>query len=117
VGGADGYAQKLPLFTQDVWAVLARQEICLLGDEGEVRGLGCRPLEQVLREGTYLASIPTPSRPIDANRNIVGIAPDGIRKVRIQFDQTRPRTVPVIENTFSLRDKGSDFPTRIDLLH
>jgi hypothetical protein len=74
-------------------------------------------MQQVLHEGTYLASIPARSKPNGPKRNIVGLAPDGIQRVRIQFQQTPPRTVPVVENTFSLRDQGSDFPQSIELVH
>lgn len=117
IDGVSALAQRTPLLTQRVWAVPTVGRVCLVGrNRGEAPTLGCSRVRHVLKEGTFIASVPAASADPSSSRTVVGLAPDGIRVVRIHFARTHPKAVPVIENTFALRDKGKDFPESIELI-
>ena len=114
-GDVDTLAQKLPLLTQQIWALPSPGRLCLAGGSGGASSVGCSQIRRVLREGTYIASIPADPRG-ELTRSIAGLVPDGIRRVRIRFRRAHPQIVDVVENTFALRDQGRDFPESIQLI-
>jgi hypothetical protein len=110
-------AQQLPIIAPQFWVVPAPRRLCLV--ESADRGSGnfaCSQLAHVLKEGMYIASVPSGAPGAPRFRTVVGLVPDGVSLVRIHASNARPRTVPVVENVFALRDHGRAFPESIDLI-
>ncbi len=88
------------------WAVPARSRICLVqrGPKGSA-GVGCTRTQQVFANGMFITSLKDPSLPgLGARREIVGLAPDGTRKVRLITPGYRTATAPVDHGVFVHRD-------------
>jgi hypothetical protein len=84
--------------------------------DGALSSMVCKKLWRLLKEGMFLASVPTSVSEGTGIRTVVGLVPDGVTGVRIHASNARPRTVPVVENVFALRDRGRAFPESIELI-
>jgi hypothetical protein len=110
-------AQRLPVVTPQMWAVQARDSLCLVEVRAEVTGnVACKRIGRAVREGTYIAVVPTTAPNASQFRSVVGLVPDGVVGVAIVSDGSWSRSVPVTENTFSLTDKDRGFPEAIKLV-
>lgn len=116
-GGFPLQAQQLPLLAQRAWAVPGHDRLCLVqANTNEVPGLACSHLRQVLANGMFVASVPSGAAGASSVRTVVGIVPNGVARVRIVAENAKPKTVPVVDNVFSLRDEGRAFPESIELI-
>ncbi|MDX6635536.1 MAG: hypothetical protein QOF06_1739 [Solirubrobacterales bacterium] len=117
IGTMGNLAQRLPIVTPQFWVVPAHGRLCLV--ESADRGSGnfaCSQLFRVLREGTFIASVPSGAPGASRFRTVVGLVPDGVTRVRIHASKARPISVRVTENVFALRDEGRAFPESIELV-
>jgi hypothetical protein len=116
-GGFPSQAQQLPLLAQRVWVVPGPNRLCLVqANTNEVPGLACSHLRQVLANGMFVASVPNGVAGASSVRTVVGIVPNGVARVRIVAENAKPKTAPVVDNVFSLRDEGRAFPESIELI-
>lgn len=116
-GGFPLQAQKLPLLAQRAWVVPGHNRLCLVqANMNEVPGLACSQLRHVLANGMFVASVPSGAAGASSVRTVVGIVPNGVARVRIVAENAKPKTVPVVDNVFSLRDEGRAIPKSIELI-
>jgi hypothetical protein len=98
------------------WAVQGDEMLCLVSQRD---GFGpvsttCGAVDRVVEEGIFFASLEEASRgPVGAGRVVIGLVPDRTRAVRVVTPGFGTATVPVVSNTFTLRDAVPDPPERI----
>jgi hypothetical protein len=112
-------AQRLPVSYIDVWAVPASGgTLCLLKTQRDgTAAFVCAAKHHFLREGLYIASVPTDSAYLHSTRRvIVGVAPDGNRAVILHAPGYRTAELPVRHNTFVLRDSSQVQPETVQLI-
>jgi|GEM_PF-3795448 len=110
-------AQHLPLLSRDVWIIVASSRVCMAEmSQGALASFACMRLSRVVREGMFIASVPSNAPMSSDFRSVVGIVPDEVVKVGIYAHGARPQIAPVVENVFSLRDKSRAFPESIELI-
>lgn len=120
-GGVDGnnaVSQRLPIFSQQVWAVSLPGKLCLAAKASQngPASAVCSPTDRVLREGVYFAAVPPASAGASKKRTIIGLAPDGVVKVRVLAEGVRPKVTRVVENVFAVQDESRAFPESIQLI-
>ena len=101
-----------------IWVVPANEALCLVGEQARgAVSVTCTPTTEALKHGLVTTSLDdgTPGAS-PARRVIVGVAPDGVTKVRIETPGFRSATVPVTRNTFLLRDSVGKPPEALKLL-
>lgn len=109
------WAQRLRVAQPAVWLVPRPSQLCLV-QQRPAASVACTRLENVLKKGMFISSVPSQVSRTARYRVIVGLAPDGVAAVRIHARYARPRTAPVVENVFALRDHGRAFPESIELV-
>ncbi len=109
-------AQRLPLVGFEAWVAPMAGRLCLLNVAEEGPAFGCKARTRVQREGFFIATVPNESLAGSKVRRVVGVAPDGVKAVRIHSKGVRDRTALVSENVFALRDKGKAFPESLTLI-
>jgi hypothetical protein len=84
---------------------MAAEGLCLLQAlEGGTSAFVCARRHHLLHEGLFMTSLPTVTTGVDTKwRVVVGIAPDGVRAVRVVANHTA-QSASVRENAFVLRD-------------
>lgn len=101
-----------------VWAAPARERICLAQQQPD-EGLSvvCTRISQILDHSIFIVSLKDPSmQGLGFRREIVGLAPDGTRKVRLITPGYRTATVPVDHGVFVHRDDIPASPLTTTLL-
>lgn len=93
------------------WVVPGRESLCLLdvGQAGQVVS-SCVQTADALRHGVALTLIDA------STRRIVGVAPDGTRRVRIRTDRASVTTARVVSGVFDHRDHSRRPPDRFALM-
>lgn len=115
--GARAVAQRLPTVSPQIWAVPAVGRLCLVEvAEGRAGSVACTRLARAAKAGIYIASVPSGAPGASDFRTVVGLVPDGVKRVRLHAKGARPQTAPVAENVFALRDHGRAFPESIELV-
>jgi hypothetical protein len=115
-GGIPSLAQRLPLPTQRAWAFPGRGSLCLAAITAASPSIACTRLKRVLKGGMFIASVPAKGVGVSPIRSVVGLVPNGVSRVRILASGAHPRTVPVEENVFALRDEGRAVPESIEFV-
>ncbi len=117
VGANWRLAQRLPTLIPAAWVVPGRGYLCMIESppEGSV-GFSCTPTGYVLKRGTYSATVPPHDQPRPRRRVIVGLAPDGVRKVLIHTAGSPPRSSRVTQNSFALEDESTRPPEFVELV-
>jgi|GEM_PF-5440867 len=105
-------AQRVPKLHQLAWVVSGKDYACLLDtrEAAEAVGITCTSVSQMTRSGIFTAYLTDASRP---RRIVVGLAPNYVSKVRVLTHGFSPVTIPVISNTFLLRDAVPEPPEHI----
>lgn len=87
----------------DAWIVPGEGYICVMRAPGGVAG--CNTTAETINQGMSLVALD--SAPHDRNDRkrylLLGIAPDGVRKVTVRTEGGIEVTVPVIDNTYAYR--------------
>ncbi len=117
IGGLWNMSQRIMAFPVEAWAVPGQGRLCLVTRKGrEAPSVACARLTRVLEAGMFIASVPASDPQASSFRSVIGLVPNGVSKVRIHAGDAHPKTVPVVENVFALRDHGRAFPESIDLV-
>jgi hypothetical protein len=113
-------AQRLSTGDQNirVWMLPAHESVCLVEQqEGEgAIGVTCTSIAQALKYGVVTSSFTEGTSISPAHRFIVGVAPDGVPRVRIKTPGFGSTAVRVTQNTFVLRDSVREPPESVELL-
>jgi hypothetical protein len=101
------------------WAVPGRTLICLVREDADgTSGASCTPISRALEHGVALTNLAAaPGKAATPNRTIVGLAPDGMRRVRIGTPGFPSVTARVSDdNMFTVRDATTEPPETFTLL-
>lgn len=101
---------------RSLWAAPARDGVCLVErtQEGLV-AVTCTSLSGAISRGVWTASIG--NQPHGGDRvNLLGMAPDGIVRVKFQTHSHGSIAVPVKRNVFAARLAGTELPEKTILI-
>jgi hypothetical protein len=112
-------AQRMPVDVPgDYWLVPGAGYLCIVDHTPASAGIGtvCARTAQVIDQGMATVAIPRRAdlAPTGASRLIVGIAPDGARRVYIHT-RGAVATVPVVNGQFVRRDAATVPPDSLSL--
>jgi hypothetical protein len=112
-------AQRLPTNNPQVWAVPGRGYLCLVDRSARgTIGQSCTRTRQALKLATYIATVPVAhgKKAPSGKRVIIGLAPDGVREVRIHMTGSPPQSAHVAQNVFVVRDKRTTAPAFVEFV-
>lgn len=101
-----------------VWVVPAQNHVCLfsIGSDGGST-MGCTATKMVLRHGIFIAFLSDPStKHFGQRRKIIGLAPDGVRAVRLLAPGYKAVVAKVRRGLFSTQDNIMASPQTVSLL-
>jgi hypothetical protein len=112
------WALAQPVLTglsRQVWVVPGRRHVCLVELRApEDLGSSCTKTEQALTEGVAVTLLDEAKGGVSVQRDIVGIAPDGVRSVIIRSPGYPPTQARVVKNVFTLSDHVPGPPETIE---
>jgi hypothetical protein len=96
------------------WVIPGSHFVCLLIEKGDALAQSCTHTARAARAGTFAVSIVEPSteRPL-GKRVVVGLVPDGVRRVEVETPGFASTAAYVNENAFVARDAILKPPERL----
>ena len=107
-------AQLIPVSTvNSFWAVPGRDVICIVSRQAEgIVSSNCARTAHAITHGITATFLKAGGSSQDANRLIVGIAPDGVAAMKL-YSNGKMTTVPVFGGAFTLEDAIRAVPERV----